>query len=442
MHKNVLFITSQTDLYELSSIFLNNGEHSVQCTLAKSLSESVAILGKDIDFDLIFVGHRVLKDMEIKNLSDALIPYINRNKAGIFGTNKAFKGQDFAKYYNELVPLSKILIDMYNFLQLKQKGTANYISFPLESLLHFKSYPFDCYLKVKKSQQDSYVHLFRENDEIDKDDVKKFCHKKVDNVYASVNKINKKMKILKNALRVQSDLDVINNPEKAFERTTQFALEVLNDSGLKISDEVLNKSREAYNVIQTVLTSPKGRQSFRELIAKESSFYFKHISMTSLVCCYILQEINFDSKANRLKLCAASQFQNLFLKSEQELRVCSQEDLDLFDLNARKRVERHALLAMNLLAENPLIDSDVLKIVKEQHGDKRGIGFPKIMSSSSKMSFIFQTVSLFSQQYLIELEREGSVDLMKIVRYVEDRVPDQDDFILKSMKNVAVNMVS
>ncbi len=164
--------------------------------------------------------------------------------------------------------------------------------------------------------------------------------------------------------------------------------------------------------------------------------------MTSLVCCYILQEINLDSKANRLKLCAASQFQNLFLKSEQELRVCSQEDLDIFDLNARKRVERHALLAMNLLAENPLIDSDVLKIVKEQHGDKRGIGFPKIMNSSSKMSFVFQTVSLFCQQYLIELEREGSVDLMKIVRYVEARVPDQDDFILKSMKNVAVTMVS
>lgn len=436
MDKKALFITSQPDLQQLSNIFLNNGEEHIECMIASSISKSVEILNASEEIDLIFLGHKIDKDLELKELTKVLLPKINGGVTKIYGTNRAFKGKEFAKYYNELVPISKILIDIYSDLEIAKGSNNGYISFPLLGLLEFKIYPFDCFFKMKKQDEINYVHVFREKEEIDFEDIYKYQEKNVKSVFVSEQKVNEKIKILENALKHQAGEDLGKDPEKSFEVSAQYAIDVLKESGLKLPDEIVDRNREAFSTTKEILKSPKGKKDLQELMGKSNDFYFKHVSMTSLMCCFILGELGVDEDANLKKLCAAANFQNIFLKDEKELMVFDDEQLEHFDEEQRKRIERHPLMACDLLSNNPLIDSDVLKIVKEQHGDKRGMTFPGTIVSSSKMSTIFQIASIFSQKYLIDYERDGSVDAMKVFAFVTDRLSSKDQNILKGIRQV------
>tara|TARA_Y100000590_G_C15175121_1_gene808935 strand:+ start:32 stop:511 length:480 start_codon:yes stop_codon:yes gene_type:complete len=156
------------------------------------------------------------------------------------------------------------------------------------------------------------------------------------------------------------------------------------------------------------------------------------------MCCFILDELKLVDDSNRQKLCTAAYFQNIFLENEEELKVSLEEQVERFDDERRKRVENHPLLAYETLSKNPLIESDVLKLIREQHGDKRGIGFPELIMSSSKMSLIFQIATLFSQQYLMAYEIEGKIDPIQIFNYVASKLQAKDKVILDSFREVAL----
>lgn len=438
MSKKALFITSQPSLYELSNIFLNNSGEDVECVLADSLSKSVEFLSADDNYDLVFVGHKLNKDIEIKELTKCLVPMINTGKVKIFGSNKAFSGQDFAYYYNELVPISKILIDMHRTLELGAVLDNDYISFPLGSLDHFKEYPFDCFLKIKKQDKPSYIQIFREKDDKDQEDVDKYKNKGAKVVYVSLSKMNEKIGILENLLKSEIGEELLSDPDKAFEVSAQYSLDILRESGLDISEETLVRNKEAYNNTKNLVKNSRDRSHLKSLMNKGDGFYFKHVSMTSLMCCYILDELNLTDAAKRQKLCSASYFQNIYLENEDELKVSCDEELDKFDIDAKKRICNHPMMAFDTLAKNPLIDSDVLKLIKEQHGDKRGMTYPDMISSSSKMSLIFQIASLFSQRYLIEYEGSGEVNPIQIFNYVASKLNAKDKLILDSFREVAV----
>jgi hypothetical protein len=437
MSKKALFITSQPSLYELSNIFLNNSEQEVECVWAESLSKSVEVLNADPSFDLVFVGHKLNKDIEIKELTKCLVPMINNGGVKIFGSNKAFSGKDFAFYYNELVPISKILLDMYRSLELGAVLDNDFISFPLNSLDHFKDYPFDCFLKIKKNDKPAYIQIFREKDEKDQSDVDKYKNKGAKVVYVSLSKMNEKIEFLEKLLKSEIGEELLSDPDKAFEASAQYSLEILRESGLDISESTLTRNTEAYNNTKHLVKNSRGKNDLKSLMSKNDGFYFKHVSMTSLMCCYILDELLLTEESNRQKLCSAAYFQNIYLENEAELRVSSNEELEKFDLDAKKRICNHPMMAFDTLSKNPLIDSDVLKLVKEQHGDKRGMTYPDMISSSSKMSLIFQIASLFSQRYLVEYESDEKVNPIQIFNHVASKLNSKDQEILNSFREVA-----
>lgn len=438
MSKKALFITSQPTLFQLSNIFLNNSEEEVECVLAESISESVSHLEAGGNFDLVFVGHKLVKDIEIKALTQKLVPLINEGNVKIFGSNRAFKGQDFAFYYNELVPMSKILMDMHQSLSLGQVVDNEYVSFPLTSLESFEKFPFDCFLKIRKNDQPSYIQVFRENDDTDKEALEKYLSKGAKAVYVSLAKINQKMEILDKLLKSELGEELMSDPEKAHEVAAQYSFEILRESGLAISTETYERNQEAYSNTRELVKNSRNKDELKALVKKGDGFYFKHVSMTSLMCCFILDELKLVEDSNRQKLCTAAYFQNIFLENEEELKVSLEEQVERFQDERRKRVENHPLLAYETLSKNPLIESDVLKLIREQHGDKRGIGFPELIMSSSKMSLIFQIATLFSQQYLMAYEIEGKIDPIQIFNYVASKLQAKDKVILDSFREVAL----
>jgi hypothetical protein len=436
MSIKVLFISSDKTLQQLFSVFLNNGAESVHCLIADSISQSVSIINETPDLSLIFVGHKLIKDLGLKELSKILIPLINGPKCKFYGTNKAFQDKGFAKYYNELVPINKILIDISNDLNLTSGTIEGFIPFPLICLAEFMEYPFDCFVKIKKNDKPTFIQILREFEEVEVSDLEKYQDKGVSSIYVSVEKINEKIRILENSLKNKLVKELLKYPYKSFEITAQFALDVLKESGLNLPDGILDRNKEAYLSTQELIKSSKSKGGLKKLMSKESSYYFKHVSMTSLMCCYILEELGMGGDLNRQKLCAAASFQNIYLKTEDEMKIFSDDEVKNFPLEDQKRISNHPMMAFDLLSRNPLIDSDILKIIKEHHGDKRGMTFPETIISSSKISTIFQIASFFSQRYLIAYETSTDVDAMNIFNYISEKLVEKDQTILKGIRNV------
>ncbi len=439
MSKQVLFITSHPNLFQLSTIFLNQGSENVVCHIANSVSKSVEALKKQA-YDLVFIGHQLNRDLELKELTTVLVSHLKHiTDMKVFGTNKALRGQEFAKYYGQLVPMSKMLIDISDVLGIKQ-SEVEYIQYPVYALESFDEYPFDCYLKITKNGEDNYIHLFRERDPIENDDFTKLEKKNVISLFVSLKQLRKKVEIYNKILKQEQAEKLVKDPEHAQEVAAQYSFEILQESGLNISPEVLTRNQEAYSHTQQIIKNSRGKTKLKDLVFKGDDFYLKHVSMTSLMCCYMLEELKVTDDSFRYKLCSAAYFQNIFLEGEDELKIIKDSQLTNLNEERRERVSQHALLAVQTLSQNPLIDNDVLKLIKEQHGDKRGISFPEIIVSSSKISLIFQIATLFSQYYLIQYEMFDSVNLDDIFQQIASRLASKDKSVLESFKAVALSV--
>lgn len=192
MAKKVLFISSETALYEMATIFLNFGDNDCVCHIARTIGEACETLGSG-QYDLIFMGHKISLDYDVSNLNKALKDNISKFSPLVFGTNKSLVEQDFARYYSSLIPMTKIILDVFNELGFKQSDAVDYIPFPVESLKGFTEFPFDCFLKIKKGDKFNYLHLFRLRESIEKEDIEKLLSKGAKEIYTSFEQMQKRV---------------------------------------------------------------------------------------------------------------------------------------------------------------------------------------------------------------------------------------------------------
>ena len=176
------------------------------------------------------------------------------------------------------------------------------------------------------------------------------------------------------------------------------------------------------------------KSQLKALLEKNSSFYYKHVSLTSLMCCYILDSIQITDVHIKEKLCIASNVQNLFLHNKKEVLIISDDELNEFPVSEHPRIIQHPILAVDLLSKNPKMDKEILTIIKEQHGDKRGIGYSDVYESSFQLSLIFQVASLFSQLYLEDYERSFNPHINSIYDKISDKLQLKDQPIINNLR--------
>lgn len=437
MTSKALIITSQKNLSLLTNIFLNNGVVNLECFAAESVSMSVDLLEQFQDFDLIFVGHKIQKDMELKELARVLKPVIENGKAKIYGTNKAFKGKKYAKYYNQFYPITKILIDIYEDIQNCDNPDIDYIPFSLLSLMEFDTYPFDCF-SLKNNNE--FERVFKEGEDIEAGDILGQRDLGTDSIYISKEKINKKITVLENALKLEDENSCVINPKQSFSAATEYALDILESSGIDIPEGAVQANLNAFKDASELAAIYDHKSSLKTLFNKASSFYVKHVSMTCLMSQFILKELEMGDQKTINKFLAAANFQNIFLKNSKEFLVYEDAHLEHFEPEDQERISKHAQMAYELLRINPLFDQDVLLLIREQHGQSVSHGFPETLSGKTKLSIIFQIATLFSQRYLIAIERSEEVDTRKIVDYLHEKLTTKDAKLLKAFKKF-VNVI-
>lgn len=437
--KQVLFISSSKELQNFANIFLNNGYHNLELKMANSLSEAVNYLSSSDQYELIFLGHHIIQDQELTELAKALLPFTENPNVILCGTNKAIKSIPGAHYFHPFTPKNGIFVNLYYQLKLAP-SYEKYIPMPLLAVNNFEFYPFDCYIKLQKSTGNEYVKVYKIGDEVFFDDVYKYQEKGVNQFFVDSKQILKSIQALSSQLDEDS-LDEINtsNVEQVHEDSLEYVSDLLAQSGIEVSEENKQLTQRSFKLAKKIVKNSLDKNEFIEdLFNKDDLFYYKHITLTSVIGCYILDELYLNDERLKEKLCLAASLHNIFLEGTDQLKVDDPDQLDRFSKKDQKKLLEHPAMAAQFFISNEKVDSDVLKIIREHHGDKMGKSFPERIFSTLKLSIIFQMSTYFAQQYLVEVEFRNNykVDCMKIFTKIYKRIETVDKSLLKALKEV------
>lgn len=425
--QNILLITSQVELYYLASLFFNQGESTFRVLWARSVSESIDLIEEQTDFSLVYLGHIIHKDASLKDLSTKLIPIVNAGHCLIAGTNRALNGKEWASYFNEFETALNIFKGIFKLLNFSPPSNQSFEVPPL-TLLEYEKYPVDFFQR----EGAKFKLIFPKGAEVDIDEIYEVqspLFVLMEDAQSEMNNLNRQ--VSNNHNQEDPKFDV------SLELATEHTISLLKKSGFPIKEQYVDLTKDSINETKEVVkNAKKSKEQLMALLNKKQKFYYKHISMTSLIGCYILDEMMLTDEELKKKICLASQFQNIFLHSESELKVFDDEQVGRFQLEEKKRVMNHPLMAFELLAQNREIDADVLKIVREQHGDKRGVGFPDNMQSSLKLCLIFQVATYFSQRFLIEHENGLQPQVTKIYDGIYGKLTVKDQSVMKALKKI------
>jgi hypothetical protein len=415
----------------------------MEIDIATSLSKAIQVLKEETGHVLIFIGHKLIKDTELSDLAKELMPIINEGKAKIFGTNKAFNGKEWATYFSELTPINKIMMRMHDVIGKRNPDNEQYLPLSLVSLLEFEIYPFNISVKIKKSTGLSYLGIFKEGDEITFDEINKYREKKVKYVYADSVEMEAKIEILEKMFKDKSQNNKEKSVEESFDDSLDYSMQLLDESGIELKENYKLVTKQAFGNMDGIISNSGDKGKLENLLGNADTFYFKHITMTSLVGCYILDEMHLSDRNLKQRLCTAANFHNIFLGEEEELKVDLGEQLGRFDEERIKNLREHALMATNLLKDIPEMDGEILKMIKEHHGASNGIGFTGKINSFSKMSLIFQVASQFAQLFIVDYEKSGSAqpDMAKICDNILGRFEPSDKNIIKCLRAAVVRTV-
>lgn len=415
----------------------------MEIDIATSLSKAIQVLTEETGHVLIFIGHKLIKDAELSELAKGLMPIINAGKTKIYGTNKAFNGKEWATFFSELTPINKIMLTMHDEVGKRNPDNEQYVPLSLVSLLEFELYPFNIHVKIKKSTGLSYLQILKEGDEITFDEINKYREKKVKYIYADAKEMQAKIEILEKMFKDKTQNNKEKSVEESFDDSLDYSIQILDDSGIELKENYKLVTKQAFGNMDGIISGASEKGKLQNLLGNADTFYFKHITMTSLIGCYILDEMHLSDRNLKQRLCTAANFHNIFLGDEEELKVDLGEQLGRFDEDGIKRLREHPLMTCNLLKDIPEMNAEILKMIKEHHGASNGIGFTGKINSFSKMSLIFQVSSLFAQLFITAYEKSGGTkpDMGKICDLILDRYEPSDKNIIKCLREAVVKSV-
>tara|TARA_Y100000782_G_scaffold84715_1_gene91824 strand:+ start:16761 stop:18071 length:1311 start_codon:yes stop_codon:yes gene_type:complete len=429
----VLLLTSADELAQYADLCLNQATNAnVVVTTCRSIKQSCELLEEQAKYNLIFLGHKIEQDGDKKALSQCLLPYINGGETIICGTNKAFQGKEWAKYYHYMESPQKLLANMFEELSLSTEDAGEYVSMPVPSLHRFKTLPFDCYIKMR----DKYLKVYSMGDSLEEADISKYADKNLECIYLVKEQAQSALEKLYTKLVSQNVPSHSENPEEAAAESVDYASYLLEQVGIQVKNgEQIKASFDEY----MKLIKKSRKASLKELLDQKQGLVYKHSSLTALLSSYLLEELDWNLQGGDESLALASYFQNMYLTADEEILVSTDAELATIKKEDRREVVRtHAKIAETFLVESGVDNVELIRLVMEQHGNLRGIGFSEKIMCTSKLSGLFQVASRFAVLFLKEYEVNHEPNLKKNLTELKNAVTPKEEKIFGCLQDVLI----
>lgn len=230
---------------------------------------------------------------------------------------------------------------------------------------------------------------------------------------------------------------------KATEKAQEFVYKQFK--GLDFSDETVELAKES---IESMFKSIKEAPTLDELLANlmnnTESFQYRHCQLITFVCSHIVQNMDWGSAEQREKLSFVSFFHDIFLTSDEMVKMSSNDELEKSSLSDedKKLVMNHAYMAADLISKHPQAPFGADTIIKEHHGVRHGIGLdPSYASNISPLAMVFLIAEEYSNEILGAHGKKKSHD--EIIADMYDRFSTRPKYlsILRALEIIKKNEV-
>lgn len=323
-------------------------------------AELVIIDGTSYAADLdAFLLHIYEKNITVKNI--LIIGVVPRT----FDHKSLFISED-----------PKLILDFFNkIFQLDEQKLSEFISIPVESLVHFKFLPFDLYIKLSDNK---FVKRFHACESIEKTALKLLKLKGVKDFYFNKTHNREFATLLLNNMLNGIDRDYLSFEEK-YEVTTevfQTTMEIVQSMGFP--SRIVKVCESVMKCIKDDVINGKNHFSvyLEHLKKPEYSFNYRYIELTSYFATQIIEEFEVFASSNYSRLVIFSAlFCDVTLKEPKWVHIRNAQQLMAMPGETIKEINNHALKAAEMVQGYKDAPAGADKIIRQHHGSLNGVGF-------------------------------------------------------------------
>jgi hypothetical protein len=190
---------------------------------------------------------------------------------------------------------------------------------------------------------------------------------------------------------------------------------------LQITPEIIMMTETNINTMMSIVSRVPKLNQLMESITTSTDDNFKQSLLISYICNHIIDNIEWGTQEQKVKLTFVSFFHNIILPAEHIL-INSDERLEdaKLDDKAKARVLNHPLLAAKIVDRYKSgIPLGVDAIIKQHHGSRSGTGFAQSPQSISPLALVFLiadewvTNIMISERQNYHLTQENLLNILK-----------------------------
>lgn len=394
MSNNIVAFTQRLDFKTLLEIECKvvNGFPPV---VKDSVEEFESILSLMPDIQVAIIDEPKGKP-DYKFLLDALSSQQTKIKNIVLLTKDTAPNEKCKTFTPESV--SSMIEYLKSILSPSSANKLEYISVPIDTLIHFKLVPFDLYIKVG---EDKFLKRIHANDDIDADTVKALKEKGVTEL-AFERKHNKdfSLMLLNNMInKVESDYSSEDAKAQATNEVFVTTKDIVRSVGLP--PKVIEVCESVMERITSDVT--KGKDKFSSYLSgmqtkKELSYQFRFVELTSFIATQMVELSGEAAKEEHIRTVVfCSFFCDIALKEASHLSYRSDESIKDLWPEDKTAIIDHALKAAEIVQKYKNAPADASEIIKQHHGALDGKGFPKAIPDSlrslAKILFASQEIA-------------------------------------------------
>lgn len=246
-------------------------------------------------------------------------------------------------------------------------------------------------------------------------------HQQIDTIYVNskdrLNFINSQLiyfqeLFAEDAVSLSDEFSITN---KAYKLIRQNIME------MNISPEIILTTEKCIDTIQSIVKKIKTLDELYEVVKDSSDLIFTQTIMLCFICNHLIENIEWGTNEQKIKLTFVSFFHNITLQPS-TLLINDNQRLQAANLTPqdRKEVLNHALNAAKIVDKfKRNIPLGVDTIIKQHHGSRDGVGFNAFPQSISPLAIIFLVADEWVAAILRAQQKNLTItkkELMNIVK--------------------------
>lgn len=264
--------------------------------------------------------------------------------------------------------------------EIAKKVKPDFVPIRLYYFYEIQETPCDIFIRIQKSPGDiQFIKRLHAQDSFSIEDIKKYQDQGLKSFYIERDYQQYFVTFVTNQLLKKLEAQGMSIPDRI--NATANAYEIVGDHIRKfgLDENIIELANSSIqSMVDTIHQSPKLASLLKQLLSSKISYAYQHAHLVTVIGDFILSKQSWYDKKLLNIFSFVAFFSDITLKSVDQIRVNSQDDLDNSKLDAEEKQEvlNHAADAAKLIKSHPSFSTEIENLIKQHQGSLNGIGFP------------------------------------------------------------------